>query len=246
MVDNEKIYIMNKLYEFKREIKYVPEISTKNVDRKRYYITPEGILYPSITTVLSNRKKEGLFEWRQRVGEDVANHIARTAGSRGSAVHKMCEDYLMNQHIYNSTDFAKHSQRNFLGYCLFNRLKDQVLKNIDNIYAQETSLWSDKLMVAGRVDCVAKYYGIPTVIDFKTSRSERNDEWNENYYIQATAYSEMFEERTGISIDQIAILVVTEDGTVQEFVKDKKDYLHLLEESLKIFTQEDNMQGLNT
>ena len=56
----------------------------------------------------------------------------------------------------------------------------------------------------------------------------------------------MFEERTGISIDQIAILVVTEDGTVQEFVKDKKDYLHLLEESLKIFTQEDNMQGLNT
>lgn len=232
MVDNEKIYIMNKLYEFKREIKYVPEISTKNVDRKRYYITPEGILYPSITTVLSNRKKEGLFEWRQRVGEDVANHIARTAASRGSAVHKMCEDYLMNQHIYNSTDFAKHSQRNFLGYCLFNRLKDQVLKNIDNIYAQETSLWSDKLMVAGRVDCVAKYYGIPTVIDFKTSRSERNDEWNENYYIQATAYSEMFEERTGISIDQIAILVVTEDGTVQEFVKEKAEYLPLLEQTL--------------
>ena len=57
---------------------------------------------------------------------------------------------------------------------------------------------------------------------FKTSRSERTDEWNENYYIQATAYSEMFEERIGMKIDQIAILVVTEDGTVQEFVKNKK------------------------
>jgi hypothetical protein len=55
----------------------------------------------------------------------------------------------------------------------------------------------------------------------------------------------MFEERTGTNIDQIVILVVTEDGTVQEFVKDKKDYLHLLDESIKVYSQEDNMQGLN-
>ena len=99
-------------------------------------------------------------------------------------------------------------------------------------------------MVAGRVDCIAKYKGVPTIIDFKTSRSERNDEWNENYYIQATAYSEMFEERTGMNIDQIAILVVTEDGTVQEFVKNKKDYLHLLDDALKVYSPKDNAQGL--
>ena len=235
---------MKKIYEFKREIKYVPELSTQNVDRKRYYVTPKKILYPSITTVLSQRGKQGLFEWRKRVGEEVANHITRTSASRGSAVHQMCEDYLMNKHIYNPTDFEKHSQRHFLGYCLFNRLKEEVLQNIDNIYAQETTLWSDRLMVAGRVDCIAKYKGVPTVIDFKTSRSERNDEWNENYYIQATAYSEMFEERTGMNIDQIAILVVTEDGTVQEFVKNKKDYLHLLDDALKVYSLKDNAQGL--
>jgi hypothetical protein len=235
---------MEKIYEFKREIKYVPEISTKTVDKKRYYVTPNKVLYPSITTVLSQRGKEGLFEWRKRVGEDVANYIARTSANRGSAVHKMCEDYLNNQHIYNPTDFAKHSRKHFLGYCLFNRLKDQVLKNIDNIYAQETALWSDRLMVAGRVDCIARYKGVPTIIDFKTSRSERTDEWNENYYIQATAYSEMFEERIGMKIDQIAILVVTEDGTVQEFLKNKKDYLHLLDDALKVDSHQDNAQGL--
>ena len=224
---------MKKIHEFKREIKYVPELSTQNIDRKRYYVTPKKLLYPSITTVLSQRGKEGLFEWRKRVGEEVANHITRTSASRGSAVHQMCEDYLMNKHIYNPTDFEKHSQRHFLGYCLFNRLKEEVLQNIDNIYAQETTLWSDRLMVAGRVDCIAKYKDVPTIIDFKTSRSERNDEWNENYYIQATAYSEMFEERTGMNIDQIAILVVTEDGTVQEFVKNKKEYLPLLSDVIK-------------
>ena len=42
----------------------------------------------------------------------------------------------------------------------------------------------------------------------------------------------MFEEITGQPIDQIVILVVTENGTVQEFIKDKKDYIPLLEETL--------------
>ena len=67
---------------------------------------------------------------------------------------------------------------------------------------------------------------------FKTSSKERNDEWNENYYIQASAYAEMFEERTGIEINQICILVVTSDGIVQEFVKDKKEYVPLIEQTV--------------
>ena len=41
----------------------IPELKTKTINKKRFYVTPEGY-YPSITTVLSNRKKEGLWEWR--------------------------------------------------------------------------------------------------------------------------------------------------------------------------------------
>ena len=81
-----------------------------------------------------------------------------------------------------------------------------------------------------------RVYGIPSIVDFKTSTKERNDDWNESYYIQASAYAEMFEERTGIEINQIVILVVTEDGVVQEFVKTKHDYLPLLVESIDDFT----------
>ena len=43
----------------------------------------------------------------------------------------------------------------------------------------------------------------------------------------------MFEERTGIEVNQICILVVTADGVCQEFVKDKKDYLPLLTDSIE-------------
>ena len=109
------------------------------------------------------------------------------------------------------------------------------MDNVDNIHAQECGLYSDKYKVAGRVDCIAEYNGKLSIIDFKTSTKERNDEWNENYYIQASAYAEMFEERTGKSIDQIVILVVTEDGVVQEFVKTKHDYIPMLNEVIGEF-----------
>jgi len=204
----------------------LPEVTTETINRKRFYVTPEGNKYPSITTVLSTRKKEGLFEWRKRVGNDVANYVARTSASRGTKVHHMCEDYLNNEF-----DEEKH-KKDFLPFCLFNQLKDQALCNLNNIYAQEAGLYSDKYKVAGRVDCVAEYKDTLSIIDFKTSTRERSDDWNENYYIQGSAYAEMFEERTKIKIDQVVILVVTEDGTVQEFVKSKQDYLPMLEASI--------------
>jgi len=199
------------------------ELKTKTIDRKRFYITPEGLEYPSITTVLSSYKKEGLYEWRKRVGEQVANYVAGKAAARGTKVHHMCEDYLNN--VYGDTCWEKH-KKDFLPYCLFGQLKEQVLCNIDNIYAQEAGLYSDKYKIAGRVDCIAEYKGVLSAIDFKTSTKERSDAWNESYYIQGSAYAEMFGERTGFHISQVVILVVTEDGTVQEFIKDKSDFIH--------------------
>ena len=202
----------------------LPTITATTTDGVRLYETPEGNKYPSITTILSVRNKKGLMEWRKKVGNDVANYVARTAANRGTKVHHMCEDYLNNDF-----DEEKH-KKDFLPYCLFGQLKASLTK-VDNIHAQEAGLYSDKYRVAGRVDCIAEYDGVLSIIDFKTSTKERNDDWNENYYIQCSAYAEMYEERTGTEINQNVILVVTEDGTVQEFVKEKHDYLDALVET---------------
>ena len=213
----------------------LPEIKATTTDGVRLYETPEGNFYPSITTVLSVRNKKGLFEWRKRVGEDVANYVARKAATRGTHVHHMCEDYLNN-------DFDEEkNKKKFLPYVLFNQLRESVLQKIDNIYAQECGLYSDKYKVAGRVDCIAEYDGVLSIIDFKTSTKERSDAWNESYYIQASAYAEMFEERTGVAIEQVAILVVTEDGIVQEFVKNKKEYLPLLTDTIREWEEKNEM-----
>ena len=218
----------------------LPEIKATTADGVRLYETPEGNYYPSITTVLSVRNKKGLHDWRKRVGDDVANYVARKAANRGTAVHHMCEDYLNNMHINFPTEWEKH-KKNFFAYILFKQLKNSVLEKVNNIYAQECGLYSDKYKVAGRVDCIAEYDGIPSIIDFKTSTSERKDSYNENYYIQASAYAEMFEERTGTAISQIVILVVTEDGVVQEFVKDKTEYLPMLVDTIKDWKQKNEM-----
>ena len=212
--------------ELNDELYYFPILETKTVDKKRFYVTPEGKEYPSITTVLSPRNKEGLMKWRKKVGNDVATHIANKAAVRGSKVHKMCEDYL------NGLDMEKH-KKDILPYCLFNELKNQTFDNINDVIGQELVLYSDKYKIAGRTDLIANYKGELSIVDFKTSTNERKDSYNENYYIQTSAYAEMFEELTGQPINQIVILVVTEDGIVQEFIKDKQEYIPLLEQTLE-------------
>ena len=216
----------------------LPTITATTTDGVRLYETPEGNKYPSITTILSVRNKKGLMEWRKKVGNDVANYVARTAANRGTKVHHMCEDYLNNDF-----DEEKH-KKDFLPYCLFGQLKASLTK-VDNIHAQEAGLYSDKYRVAGRVDCIAEYDGVLSIIDFKTSTKERNDDWNENYYIQCSAYAEMYEERTGTEINQIVILCVTEDGSVQEFVKEKYDFLEMITESVAEWREKNETPSIN-
>lgn len=211
----------------------VKEVYTETINKKRFYVTPDGHKYPSITTVLSGRAKEGINAWRERVGEAVANNIMRTAAKRGTAVHELCEDYLNNKELGN---------QEVLPLAMFTLLKPE-LDNINNIVAQEVGLYSDRWGIAGRVDCIADYDGKLTVIDFKTSTKEKKEEWIENYFIQCTAYCEMFEERYGRAIDQIAVLIVCEDGGVQTFVKDKKDYIDLLQPAIDEFWAEYDMES---
>ena len=198
---------------------------TETVQGKRFYVLPGGIKYPSITSVLSERNNEGIARWRESVGDNVANNIMRNAARRGTAVHTLTENYLNNEEL---------SKQAVLPTALFTILKSE-LDKINNIVMQEKSLYSKKWGVAGRVDCIAEYDGKLSVIDFKTSTKDKKEEWVENYFIQTTAYCEMFEERYGKAIDQIVILIVTEEGSTQTFIKDKQDYLPLLKPAIDEF-----------
>tara|TARA_R100001591_G_scaffold98065_1_gene104146 strand:+ start:340 stop:1026 length:687 start_codon:yes stop_codon:yes gene_type:complete len=209
----------------------LPPLKAKNVDGKRFYEhleTKEA--YPSITSVLSIRQKEGLLKWRKNVGEDVANHVMIQAANRGTAVHNMVEDYLNNVDLEQVDKYKKQ----FLPRMMFNVLKPELSK-INNIRLQEAQMFSSDYTVAGRCDCVAEYDGVLSIIDFKTSTKEKNEDWIENYFIQGAAYSEMYKEHFGEEVTQVVILITTEEGTTQVFTKNKVDYLPKLKEAVEDF-----------
>jgi genome maintenance exonuclease 1 len=109
--------------------------------------------------VIGAQKKHIFQAWRNRVGEDVANAITKKATSRGTNVHTLCERYLNNESL---GDIMPDAHEMFLS------IKPH-LNRINNIHYQEQALWSKQLNMAGRVDCIAEFDGVLSVIDFKTS-----------------------------------------------------------------------------
>lgn len=186
-----------------------------------YYRTPSGEIYPSITTLLhktqSEEKQNSLEKWKNQ--EIAANYITQEAALIGSETHKLIESYL------NETVYLENYR--LLSEAHFNNLLPFVNK-IDDIHGTELQLYSHKMKLAGTTDCVAKYDGTLSIIDYKTKRSNQKEEWLTDHFIQATCYGIMFEELTGIKINQIVILVSSEKNTRMEFVKKPEDYLDLL------------------
>jgi genome maintenance exonuclease 1 len=173
------------------------------VDGKRFYETPGGI-FPSVTSVVGWDKQNFFAEWRRKNPEESRRVLAR-----GTKLHSIIESYLNNEEI----DFD-NMLPNFK--VLFNQIKPE-LDKIQNIVAIETPLWSKTLGLAGRTDCIAEYDGKLSIIDFKASSKEKRKQDVESYFTQATAYALMFQERTGIIVENFAILISCEDGLTQIF-----------------------------
>ena len=202
----------------------LPKTKGKRIDGFRFYDI-NGKNYPSVTTVLGIRKKEGLQKWRDAIGENVANWEMGRAARRGKAFHTLVEQYLKGE---------TPSIRDVLPIGLFKLMKPYI-DQIDNIHLLEAIMYSPKLTIAGQVDCVAEYNGKLSVIDFKTANKERQEDWIENYFLQTTAYAHMFEETFGKPVEQIVILLASEDGSVQTFVKNKADYEKELGKAIEDF-----------
>lgn len=206
-----------------------PPLPMKYIGGKRHYQTPCGC-FPSMTTVLSIRDERGLEAWKNQVGPEVAKFVAGQAAIRGNGTHKILEDYLKNNDI-------SIYEKNLLQMALFKSAKP-VFERINNIHLQELILYSSQFRIAGRPDIIADFDEKLSVIDFKTSRRKKKEEWIENYYLQETGYSIMWEERTSIPIEQIVTIISSEDGEVQTFVKKPSNFV----KQLKVCVDEFYMQ----
>ena len=200
-----KTFIHHDFGELKRETK---------PDGTRTYLTPSGFSYPSVTTITGQATAEGIKKWRQKVGEEEANRVSARASARGTRIHQYCEDYLRGN-LFEMDMFDTE---------MFNSIKF-LLDQVDNIHCLETPLWSDHLQVAGTVDCIGEFQGKLSVIDFKTASKPKDRDDIYHYFMQCAAYSVAFEERTGIPIGRLVILMAVDNDDPRWFIEKRDNWI---------------------
>jgi len=200
------------------------DLKAITTDNGRRYVLPNGEKYPSVTTILSSYGKKALFEWRERVGAEEANRVAAKASRRGTALHTVCEKYLLNEISPMKLQAMMPATKE-----LFYKIKPHLDISLTEVHCLEQALYSEKLKIAGRVDCIGVWNGKLSVIDFKSSTRQKEEDGIANYFMQCTAYALMYEELTGVPIEQIVVLIGTETGPGQVFVKEKTPYITHLE-----------------
>lgn len=201
-------------------------------DGVRFYQTPSGRKYPSITTILGAQSKQGILDWRKKVGEEAANKISKAATTRGTKLHAYIENYLNNINVLNEMSLFQKE--------LFTSILPELHK-IDNIHVQEQKLYSDHLRLAGTVDCIAEYEGKLAIIDFKTSSRTKKKEWIHSYFMQCAAYAIMYEERTGIPINKLVVLIAVEDDQPQVFVEKRDNWVKELLKCRDSYEKDNNL-----
>ena len=183
-------------------------------DGTRVYNTPSGKSYPSVTTVTGLHTAKGIAEWRRRVGDEEANRISARASARGNRIHSLCEAYLRNEQC--EPDIFDRELFESISFWL---------EEIDNIHALESPLYSDFLQVAGTVDCIAEFQGKLSVIDFKTSSKPKDRDDIHNYFMQTAAYAVAFEERTGIPIGRLVIIMAVDNDDPRLFIEKRDNWI---------------------
>ena len=192
-----------------------PTLERVDLEIGRHYLDSNQNPVPSVTTVLSgtSKSKDGLIQWRNRVGEEEAERIIKQSTDIGTAVHEAIENYL-NGDIWDNFE-ETHDQ--LLAQKISEKFVNDGLNGITEIWGLEVGLLLDNLY-AGTADCVGLYQDIPTLIDFKTAKKIKKREWIEDYFLQGCAYANAHNVMFGTNIEQIVILMVDRDAIFQEFI----------------------------
>lgn len=200
------------------EFEKLPRIDTPS---GRFYRAPDGMLLPSVTTVLGSQKSEGLESWKEwqdsTFGPGSAEKVKDQAARRGDALHQMCERYLNNSE--NVIDGFMP-----LSISMFRKLVPIFDTHIDAVIAQESQVWSVNLQTAGTFDLLCVWDNKISLVDFKSASKPKDEDHILSYFMQCTAYCEMIKEIKGLVIDDFYVVVSCEFDSPQIFHKKPNDY----------------------
>jgi len=223
---------------FKHGLLKFPDLSARLTPEGRYYKTPSGKEYPSVTTVIGRASDMTWLEaWRDRIGRDKADRISKQAMAKGTAVHNICESFLLNDPDFRQKylKLMPTTQMSFVG------IRKVLEKYVETIYGIECPLYSYELKTAGRADCLCKFAGENVVLDFKTTRDMKPKKESDikNYFFQLTAYALMAEQLTNLEFPGIVVCLTNGHDAPQLFVREKKKYI---EKTKEIFYEQGKLE----
>lgn len=232
-------------FRFKQNEIILPECKQVNTVNGRYYVSPKGTPMPSITTILSNRDHATLDAWRERVGKEQADTKSEMARYRGENLHFAIECYLKNKEVDLSNPLTRE---------MFKQVKKLLAnENLLEVHGVEKRLYSETLGIAGTCDFIGLFghsYSMgasPRIVDWKSSSYDKSEEYIENYFLQLTAYSLMYEEMTGTRISDGQVIIACEnEANAQSFLINRDKYILKLLQAIKQYKESNDAKKLFT
>lgn len=206
---------------------------TDPITGKRVYDTPAGS-FPSVTTILSATKDNTAIEaWKKSVGIEKAAAITKRSTDLGSMMHLAVESWLLD--VEQPAVNGSHPMRTLARDMASVHIGTHIIGRISKIIGIETELHSVSGQYAGATDCVGYYDGVLSIIDHKSSRKIKKEEYVADYKLQLAAYALAWQDMFDEPINQGVILLTTHDCQAQswiisgaEFDKAKDDFIERL------------------
>ena len=214
----------------KKNNKYrYPKTQREKVNGLRHYVFEKEKL-PSVTTILDQtqpaEKRESLQRWRERVGEAEAARIVDESQTRGTAMHKILEMYILDKGYLDETNVGKQAHNMAI------QVIQNGLSSVTEYYGTECTLFYPGLF-AGQTDLVGVHKGQDAIIDFKQTNKPKKEEWIGDYKLQLAAYAMAHNILFKTQICKGVIMMCSADNFYQEFVVEGEQFQKYMFEFLR-------------
>lgn len=208
-------YLINTFKRYKYE-----SLERKDLPEGRKYVTAAGEFLPSVTTILNATKdKSHLEAWAKNVGQEEANRIKNEAALVGTHMHGCLERFIKHRPIEVPTSWLA-----VRGYRMAMILAETFFPNLNEVWGSEVVVYYPQ-KYAGSTDMAGVYRNKSSIVDFKQANKIKKREWIEDYFHQLAAYALAHDIIHGTEIEQGVVLMVAQDGQVQEFVSVGREWM---------------------
>ena len=203
----------------KKNKKYNYVQATRSTEHGSRTYDVAGMKLPSVTTVLAKTKDQTYIrKWKERVGEEQAEHIKNYSSKRGTAMHKFLEKHIQGAGYDDLTPIGQEASP------MAKKIIEKGMGDLTEIWGSEVVLYYPDLY-AGATDVVGIYNGRESIIDFKQTNKPKRREWIDDYFIQLGAYAMAHNYVYRTQIQSGIILMCSKDKLFQKFEVWDKEFV---------------------